>query len=220
MYDLKWSLFQDRLAEEQFRKPSDILQRLQDFMIQSMETGDVELLREATQRYKKFEVIHKNCDSTTALAYAKQLFSQTNDFSISELNDLLKQASRCRKVNRGRDSSSSSSSSSSSDDSSKKKKKSRKNKKHSSRRNTHEGHTFQRQSNPYFLSQRAELSCNYCGKPGHIMKNCYVRINKLDHNISRHNDTGNKKQPSKFCYKCKIHGHYTADCQETKPDSK
>ena len=74
-------------------KPSDILLRLQDFMIQSMETGDVELLREATQRYKKLEVIHKNCDSTTALAYAKQLFSQTNDFSIMELNDILAKTS-------------------------------------------------------------------------------------------------------------------------------
>ena len=53
---------------------------------------------EATNNFKKFEVVRRRADEGAAIAFAQLIFANTLDFSVADILDLTKTAQRCSKA--------------------------------------------------------------------------------------------------------------------------
>ena len=202
---LRFTAFQERLDDDQFHSSKEVLKKLQSFMVSAISIRDQSILQEATDRFKKYEQICKICDNETALAYARSHFGNNNEFSASEIIELLQTANRCRKAarnnSRRRDSSSSSSSSSSPERHSRRRAKNdRKHNKHDSKKTS---------NNSGFVPK-----CFYCGITGHVAPEC--RRKQADSYNRRNVD--NKANAGKGCFICREMGHQAKNCPNSKPD--
>ena len=70
-------------------------------------------------------------------------------------------------------------------------------------------------SGPSWVShQQQTITCNYCHKTGHVIKNCHVRLSQ-----SRNSHQATSCCPSFVdvkqiqCYRCGRHGHYSSTCR-------
>jgi hypothetical protein len=188
---LRFTAFQERLDDDQFHSSKEVLKKLQSFMVSAISIRDQSILQEATDRFKKYEQICKICDNETALAYARSHFGNNNEFSASEIIELLQTANRCRKAarnnSRRRDSSSSPSSSSSPE-------------RHSRRRDT-----ILVLYQSVFIA--ALLYVNIAPECRRKQADSYNRRN-----------VDNKANAGKGCFICREMGHQAKNCPNSKPD--